>query len=53
MLAEEFLEMPGMKLDEIAMRLGYAEPASFTHAFKRWKGVSPHIFRHQRKSGAN
>lgn len=45
MLAEEFLAMPGMKLEEIAMRLGYAEPASFIHAFKRWKGVPPHAFR--------
>lgn len=48
MLAEAFLAMPGMKLDEIATRLGYAEPASFIHAFKRWKGVSPHAFREQR-----
>ncbi|TXH04307.1 MAG: AraC family transcriptional regulator [Nevskiaceae bacterium] len=47
MLAEEFLAMPGMKLEEIAMRLGYAEPASFIHAFKRWKGVPPHAFRTQ------
>lgn len=49
MLAEEFLRMPGMKIEEISMRLGYAEPASFIHAFKRWKGTSPHHFReHQR-----
>lgn len=45
MLAEEFLRMPGMKIEEISMRLGYSEPASFIHAFKRWKSVSPHTFR--------
>lgn len=45
MLAEEFLRMPGMKIEEISMRLGYSEPASFIHAFKRWKNVSPHAFR--------
>ena len=48
MLADEFLAMPGMKLEEIAMRLGYSEPASFIHAFKRWKGTSPGAFRQQR-----
>ena len=45
MLAEEFLRLPGMKIEEIAARLGYAEPASFIHAFKRWKNISPHAFR--------
>ncbi len=44
-LAEEFLRIPGMKIEEIAIRLGYAEPASFIHAFKRWKNVSPNAFR--------
>lgn len=48
MLAEEFLRMPGMKIEEISMRLGYSEPASFIHAFKRWKNVSPHAFREGR-----
>lgn len=44
-LAEEFLRIPGMKIEEIALRLGYAEPASFIHAFKRWKNVSPNAYR--------
>ncbi|HWU68577.1 MAG TPA: AraC family transcriptional regulator [Stenotrophobium sp.] len=47
MLAEELLMLPGMKLDEIAARLGYSESASFIHAFKRWKGVPPNVFRGQ------
>jgi AraC-like DNA-binding protein len=34
-----------MKLAEIAERLGYAEPAPFITAFKRWKGVSPNRYR--------
>ncbi|MGH8461027.1 MAG: AraC family transcriptional regulator [Stenotrophobium sp.] len=41
MLAEELLSLPGMKLEEIAMRLGYSEPASFIHAYKRWQNISP------------
>lgn len=50
MLAEEMLGTGRIKLGEIALRLGYAEPASFTHAFKRWKGVSPAAYREQRSS---
>jgi AraC-like DNA-binding protein len=44
-LAEELLATARMKMDEVAERLGYAERASFVHAFKRWKGVSPSAFR--------
>ncbi|MFI7962099.1 hypothetical protein ACFMJB_24385, partial [Acinetobacter baumannii] len=25
--------------------LGYAEPASFIHAYKRWHGKTPHAMR--------
>lgn len=49
-LAEEMLRTGRIKLSEIALRLGYAEPASFTHAFKRWKGVSPAQYRQQQDS---
>lgn len=51
-LAEEMLGTGRIKLGEIALRLGYAEPASFTHAFKRWKGVSPAAYRKQRSAAA-
>lgn len=40
-LAEELLRTGGLTVEEVARRLGYAETASFTHAFTRWKGVSP------------
>ncbi|MFA5939722.1 MAG: AraC family transcriptional regulator [Sinimarinibacterium sp.] len=49
-LAEEMLDTGRIKLSEIALRLGYAEPASFTHAFKRWKGVSPAAYREARRA---
>lgn len=45
MLAEEFLGTARMKLDEVAERLGYADAAAFSHAFKRWNGVAPGEFR--------
>jgi AraC-like DNA-binding protein len=32
-------------LEEIAIQLGYGDTASFTRAFRRWLGQSPHEFR--------
>ncbi len=40
-LAEELLRTGGLSVEQVARRLGYAETASFTHAFTRWKGSSP------------
>lgn len=48
LLAQELLAIEGMKLEEVAQRLGYSEAASFIHAFKRWTGVPPGRFRGQR-----
>ncbi|MBL1079608.1 AraC family transcriptional regulator [Nocardia sp. 2] len=39
-LAEEMLRA-GYSVEQTSRRLGYAEPASFQHAFRRWKGISP------------
>jgi len=33
-----------MTVAEVAERPGYAEAASFSHAFKRWKGSSPSVY---------
>jgi AraC-like DNA-binding protein len=43
-LAEELLTTGSLSVEEVGRRLGYAEPASFTHAFTRWKGTSPRAF---------
>ena len=43
-LAEELLRTGSLSVEEVARRLGYAETASFTHAFTRWKGMSPRAF---------
>lgn len=40
-LAEELLSTGSLSVEQVARRLGYAETAAFTHAFRRWKGMSP------------
>ncbi len=44
-LAEQYLSQTNMKLEEIAERIGYSDAASFSHAFKRWTGLSPRKYR--------
>jgi AraC-like DNA-binding protein len=44
-LAEELLQTTDMSVEDIADRLGYAEPSCFSRAFKRWSGLSPRQFR--------
>jgi AraC-like DNA-binding protein len=39
--ARAMLEGSGLSALEIADNLGYADLSSFSHAFKRWSGVSP------------
>jgi AraC-like DNA-binding protein len=40
-LALQYLKDPGMPLSQIAWQLGYEQPSSFNHAFRRWTGRSP------------
>lgn len=39
--AESLLEDPSLGLDDIAARLGYANAANFSRAFRRWTGRTP------------
>ena len=43
-LAEEMLRAGGFNVEQVADRLGYAEVASFIHAFRRWTGTTPGAF---------
>lgn len=44
-LACEWLKPDGPDIETISERLGFSDRRSFTHAFKRWSGVSPSAFR--------
>jgi len=39
------LDNTRMSIEAVAEALGFAETASFSRAFKRWKGTAPHRFR--------
>ena len=39
------IRMGRLPLSEIAVRLGYTDVSAFSHAFRRWFGVSPGGFR--------
>ncbi|UMB71143.1 AraC family transcriptional regulator [Mycobacterium paraterrae] len=40
-LAEEMLATGALSVEDVALRLGYAESTSFIAAFKRWTGTTP------------
>ncbi|MES2260737.1 MAG: AraC family transcriptional regulator [Pseudomonadota bacterium] len=43
--ALHFLADPAMRLSQVAGLLGYAAQSSFSHAFRRWYGMSPREWR--------
>jgi AraC-like DNA-binding protein len=49
--AVRLLGQSGQSVEEIATWLGFAEPASFTHAFRRWTGTTPSEWREQARQG--
>ncbi len=44
-LALDLLKDPSIQLMDVALELGYTEPATFTRSFQRWTGTSPREFR--------
>lgn len=40
----DLLKDPSLRLIDVALELGYTEPAAFTRAFKRWTGTVPSKF---------
>jgi AraC-like DNA-binding protein len=50
-LAKRLLRDPKVSVKEVGYRLGFAEPAAFSRAFKRWTGKSPAAWRPAQASG--
>jgi AraC-like DNA-binding protein len=46
-LARRHLKDPSLSISQIAWLLGYQEVSAFTHAFKRWTGMTPREMRAQ------
>jgi AraC-like DNA-binding protein len=51
-LAEELLADQALSVEQMAERLGYAEPTCFINAFKRWTGHTPLAWRKASKAAA-
>jgi AraC-like DNA-binding protein len=51
-LAEELLASGALSVDDVAIRLGYAEASSFIAAFKRWTGMTPARYGRSRRAAA-
>lgn len=50
-LAEEYLQDPGLSLTEISQRLHYSEGSAFTRSCRRWFGEAPRFYRRQQLCG--
>ncbi|WP_165787099.1 AraC family transcriptional regulator [Pseudohalioglobus lutimaris] len=44
-LAREYLADTQLPMEEISSLLGYSEAGNFSHAFRRWSGISPTAWR--------
>jgi AraC-like DNA-binding protein len=46
--ADQYLVDPAVRISQVAGLLGYTTQSSFSHAFRRWHGVSPREWRQRR-----
>lgn len=49
--AVELLEIEGLSVDQVSMRVGFASRSHFSRAFKKHTGTSPVLFRHAANAG--
>jgi AraC-like DNA-binding protein len=50
--AQNLLENPDLDIQQVAIALGYRDPACFTRAFRRWSGRTPSQARAERRAAA-
>lgn len=50
--AQQLLAGTSQSVEAIALQLGYAEAASFIHAFRRWAGEPPAAYRRRRQQAS-
>jgi AraC-like DNA-binding protein len=43
-LAVDLLCNVGLTVEQVSKRLGYTDPSTFSHAFKRWYGTAPSAY---------
>lgn len=48
--AGRYVRESTLSISEVAYLVGYSEPAPFHRAFKRWYGITPELFRQQRRT---
>jgi AraC-like DNA-binding protein len=48
--AQQLLENPDLDIQQVAIALGYRDPACFTRAFRRWSGRTPSQARAERRA---
>jgi AraC-like DNA-binding protein len=48
--ARQLLDNPDLDIQQVAIALGYRDPACFTRAFRRWSGQTPSQARAERKA---
>lgn len=49
--AIRLLGSPEHSIEQVATWMGFAEPSNFTHAFKRWTGITPSEWRRRQRQG--
>jgi AraC-like DNA-binding protein len=47
--AKELLSQPELRISDVAIKLGYADAANFTRAFRKWMGLTPSEYRDPKK----
>ena len=52
-LAKHYLRNRDLPISQVAWLLGYREISAFTHAFRRWTGMTPAQYRETRNGSAS